>query len=234
MFRFRRETKSALLFEQHGGTWEPQAHFTGDSTDPFELRAVQDVIDRHRYGLVAYHLCCPLPGFYSLELQWDADDEAFKAIEEYQSLFNDRCKLKVKPELGMLAIAVKPALPPVLVGLRDGEWEEWVRSMELIPYPAQYRRKGLAVCGDGNGIYKPHAYNRWGIVGDFLVLRLSVDGKWLNLTERQVEEVMVDLADAEGGYLSDDCPTLCLFREPFKQHGVPPSGAVPREGRWFG
>jgi len=34
MFRFQRGTKSALLFEKQGGTWEPQAHFTGVSTDP--------------------------------------------------------------------------------------------------------------------------------------------------------------------------------------------------------
>lgn len=57
MFRFQWRTKSALLFEKQGDTWEPQAHFTGLSTDPYELRAVQDVIDQHHHGLVAYHLC---------------------------------------------------------------------------------------------------------------------------------------------------------------------------------
>lgn len=149
-------------------------------------------------------------------------------------MFDHRCNLKVKPELGKLAVAVKPAITPALVGIRDGELEGWVGSVEVIPYPPQYRRKGLVVCGDGNGIYKPLAYNRWGIVGDFLVLRFSVDGKWLNLTERQVAEVMVDLRDAEGGYLSDDCPTLCPFREPFKRYGIPPSGALPNGDRWFG
>lgn len=233
MFRFHRGANSAPLFERQGGIWEPQAHFTGVSTDPYEVRAVQNVIDRHKRSMVAYHLACPLPGTYSLELQWDRDGYAGPAIREYEAMFDEECNLIVKPELGKLAIAVKPTISPVKIGVKADELEQWVGSMELIPYPGQYRRRGLSVCGCDDGIYRPLAYNRWGLVGDFLVLRLSAGGKWLNLTERQVDEIMADLSDAEGGYLSDACPTLCPFREPFKKYGVPPSGALPEEGRWF-
>jgi hypothetical protein len=148
-------------------------------------------------------------------------------------LFDEECNLIVKPELGKLAIAVKPSISPAKVGVKDGELKSWVGTEELIPYPGQYRRKGLSVCVCENGIYRPLAYNRWGLVGDFLVLRFSADGKWLNLTERQVDEIMVDLSDGEGGYLSDACPTICPFREPFKQYGIPPSGSFPKGDRWF-
>jgi hypothetical protein len=233
MFRFYSGANSAPLFERQGGIWEPQAHFTGVSTDPYEIRAVQNVIDCHMRSLVAYHLYCPLPGTYSLELQWDREGRACSAIRDYEALFDDESNLIVKPELGKLAIAVKPAITPAIIGLKKGELEAWVGTVELLPYPGQYRRKGLSVCVCENGIYRPFAYNRWGIVGDFLVRRFNADGKWLNLTERQVDEIMTDLSDAEGGYLSDACPTLCPFREPFKKYGVPPSGALPEAGRWF-
>jgi hypothetical protein len=106
--------------------------------------------------------------------------------------------------------------------------------VESAPYPRQYGpRPGLLVMMDESGVYKPSAYNRWGIVGTFLVTKVGRGGGQLSLTDREVEAVLADLADADGGYLDPASGVLNPFRGPFAVYGVPPSGAVPQAGCWF-
>jgi hypothetical protein len=102
------------------------------------------------------------------------------------------------------------------------------------PYPRQYGRNRLVLVVNDNGTYLPLPYNRWGIVGNFIVQKMSTDGKDLSLTERDVEQIKNNLEDRNGGYLDEASGVLCAFREPFLQHGIPPAGFVPVAGKWFG
>jgi len=104
----------------------------------------------------------------------------------------------------------------------------------LAPYPRQYKRKRLVLMVNDNGIYLPLAYNRWGIVGNFIVQKKSTDGRQLSLTDKDIEQVMQDLEDREGGYLDEASGVRCPFREPFRQYGIPSTGTVPQAGKWFG
>jgi len=86
---------------------------------------------------------------------------------------------------------------------------------------------------DESGIHKPAAYNRWGVVGPLVVAKVGSGGRQLSLTGREVEAVLADLADADGGYLDPASGVMNPFREPFAAYGIPPSGAVPQAGCWF-
>jgi hypothetical protein len=103
----------------------------------------------------------------------------------------------------------------------------------LAPYPRQYQRKGLVLMVNERGIYLPLAYNRWGIVGNFIVKKKSSDGKQLSMTDNDTEQAKQDLEDRDGGYLDEASGVLSEFREPFRQHGIPPAGFVPQAGKWF-
>jgi len=136
---------------------------------------------------------------------------------------------------GKKVIVVKPQCEPneAVLGrsLEDAKQLMGTTDLELAPYPQPARPFLLML--DGMGMLKPTPYNRWGIVGTFLVLRRSsVDGKELSLTERQITEILRDLKSTDG-YLEEECPVRTPLKEPFKQHGVPPAGWVPPAGKWF-
>lgn len=104
--------------------------------------------------------------------------------------------------------------------------------LERIPYPTQLNKPNLVVWLDECGAYKPLPYNRWGIVGDFAIVKMSRDGRFMPMNDAEVEEVLYDLRDSKG-YLDPNCKVITPFREPFKKFGEPPQGAVPKAGRWF-
>lgn len=85
-----------------------------------------------------------------------------------------------------------------------------------------------------HGILNGSPYNRWGILGGFVVTRFSSNGSYLSLTDKQIQQVLSDLGDADDGYLNPACNVLNSFREPFAIHGIPASGWMPSDGKWFG
>lgn len=135
----------------------------------------------------------------------------------------------------MKVIQVRPTEAPVVrtCGPPEEMYELMgTRRIEWAPYPRPHTVFQLIV--NEVGAYTATAYNRWGIVGTFLVIRrCSSDGKSLSLTDGQIDEVLQDLETTDG-YLEPDCPVMNLFREPFRIHGVPPAGWVPQKGMWFG
>jgi len=104
--------------------------------------------------------------------------------------------------------------------------------LQRIPYPTQLNKPNLVVWLDECGAYKPLPYNRWGIVGDFAIVKMSRDGRFMPMSDAEVEEVLYDLRDSNG-YLAPECQVTVPFREPFKKFGEPPQGDVPKAGRWF-
>ncbi len=90
----------APKFQEQGGEWEPDLHFTGSYGDNCETEVIQTVINDHLDNLVAYYLYSPLHGMYSLELQWADTPEGRKTMmacrKAYQSLFTPTGKLKKK------------------------------------------------------------------------------------------------------------------------------------------
>ena len=106
-----------------------------------------------------------------------------------------------------------------------------VGSPELMPYPTQLRRSSLFVVVDGNGAIKNLPYNRWGIVGNFAVVKMK-NGNFVSMTQRECAAVGKEIMTTRG-YLDPACELSCVFREPFAQYGQPPLGAVPTAGAWF-
>lgn len=104
--------------------------------------------------------------------------------------------------------------------------------VEFAPYPTQLKKPQLTVCMAENGVYMPLAYNRWGIVGTFCIVKQNRRGDFLSMTEKEAEAVLHDLLGSHG-YLDPACLTLNVFREPFAKYGEPPMGAVPKAGKWF-
>ncbi len=105
--------------------------------------------------------------------------------------------------------------------------------LESVPYPTQLNKPNLVVWVDEHGAFKPLPYNRWGIVGDFAIVKMSRrDGRFLPMSDAEVEAVLYDLRDSKG-YLAPECQVVVPFREPFKKFGEPPQGAIPKAGRWF-
>jgi hypothetical protein len=134
-------------------------------------------------------------------------------------------------------IVVEPARPAKAVTVLRDRCDNLIDEVtndrwEFVRYPLHLSLPLTVIKGD-NGIFKPTAYNRWGVVGGFVVTKFSVDGDHLSLTDKDAIQVMSDLAQEGDGYLNPDCGVLNCFREPFKKHGIPPSGAVPMAGRWL-
>ena len=123
-------------------------------------------------------------------------------------------------------------LKPLRLKYGESDFEELVASPEVVPYPTQLNRPKLAVVMDGDGIYKPLAYNRWGLVGNFVIVKMDVNGRCLSMTDEECEAVADDLLNTNG-YLDPACKICNAFREPFATHGEPPMGYVPEAGAWF-
>lgn len=128
-------------------------------------------------------------------------------------------------------IAVRPALPPEVVAIDREEIEQAATDIvgtpwEFIRYPAHLDLP-LTVLANGNGLSCRLAYNRWGLVGGFVVTRYSSNGNRLSLTDKQIQRVLCDLNSADDGYLNPSCNANNALRESFAIHGCPPSGWVP-------
>lgn len=63
------ELSRAVSADQFGGDWRPQLHFTGESTEK-EVALVRSIIAKYERGVVAFCGYSPLPGCYSIELQF--------------------------------------------------------------------------------------------------------------------------------------------------------------------
>ena len=61
--------------------WDPQVHLTG-STDDGEITAFQNLIDKNSDRILAHHLYSPLPGAYSLEIQFSDERTADEFLKE--------------------------------------------------------------------------------------------------------------------------------------------------------
>lgn len=61
--------------------WDPQVHLTGQIKADKRL---QNLIDKHEQNILAHHLYSPLPGSYSLELQFKDERTARDFLEENQ------------------------------------------------------------------------------------------------------------------------------------------------------
>lgn len=139
----------------------------------------------------------------------------------------------MKKNKRIYAVLVEPHSVRSLIGPTRDSVSEAIRaaisSLSGMPYPPQYGRNGLLVLADDRGLYKPLPYNRWGVVCTFAVVARHNHP----LTQKQVEGVLEDLEDREGGYLDEASGVLNALREPFQQHGIPPAGAVPNGDAWF-
>jgi hypothetical protein len=58
--------------------WDPQVHLTGQIAD----KRLQNLIDKHEQNILAHHLYSPLPGSYSLELQFKDEKTAREFLDE--------------------------------------------------------------------------------------------------------------------------------------------------------
>jgi hypothetical protein len=103
-------------------------------------------------------------------------------------------------------------------------------TVDLNPYPRQYGRPGLWVLVHDTGLLIGLPYNRWGLVGTFVVVG---DQDLRGLTDDEVEGVLRDLRDVDGGYLDEACGIGNALREPFQKYGIPPAGWAPPAGAWF-
>ena len=183
MFRFRRGAKDAALFERGGGTPGTRRPTSTARLDPYEIRAVQDVIDRHRTDPSGLSPLLPVcPGHLLPRTPVGAETTPGGQSGSTRHFRRPIARLKVRPELEGLTSPSNPPMPPALVGVRENERKKWLGSMGGSSLPGEYPGKDLAV-PVGRRHLSTLAYNRWGIVGDFLVFRLSVVGNWLNLTE---------------------------------------------------
>lgn len=150
------------------------------------------------------------------------------ALEWEEYVFDSDSK---KHKTGVLVRADKPNPLKMRYG-SDSSFDDLVDSPEFVPYPTQLNRPKLTVMVDGDGIYKPLAYNRWGLVGNFLIVKRDSNGRCLSMTDEECDAVAADLASTRG-YLDPTCRVLNAFREPFATHGEPPRGYVPETGAWF-
>jgi len=60
--------------------WEPQVHLTGQIKEANQR--LQNLIDKHSQSILAHHLYIPLPGTYSLELQFKDEKAAREFLDE--------------------------------------------------------------------------------------------------------------------------------------------------------
>lgn len=131
------------------------------------------------------------------------------------------------------AVLVEPHKVRTLTGTKKEDIDKEIRgaieSISGLPYSAQYGRAGVLILADDYGMFKSLPYNRWGIVGTFAV----VSPHNRPLTEQKVAEIIEDVGDRDGGYLDEASKMLNAFREAFRDHGIPPAGAIPRGPGWF-
>jgi hypothetical protein len=134
-------------------------------------------------------------------------------------------------------VVVVPGRRPELA--YDDPWdvakEHIASTLDACRYPQQYNRTDtLRLLLDDNGIYKATAYNCWGIVGPFVIYRMSMNGCHLSLPQSLVDDILEDLEDVDGGLLDSMSNIACPFVEAFARYGIPPAGWVPTAGKWFG
>jgi hypothetical protein len=183
-----------------------------------------------------------------VELQFgDSDEDRLKmsaCLGEYHAAFDSKGRLKksvarvVSPRTGPFQlVSIRPAMTPEALAIQSREIDQVVTdivgsSWEIIPYPAHLKLP-LAVVVDEAGVLKGSAYNRWGLVGSFVVTKITCNGSFRSLTAKQVSQVLTDLRSSNDGYLNPDSNVMNPFQEPFAIHGIPPSGWVPPAGQWF-
>lgn len=244
-----RSSLSAREYEEEGGKWEPQLHFTGVLDDPVEIRFIEHLLKKYGEAVVAHYIYSPWPETYSVELQFGSSDEAKRkqsdCRNEYHAAFtcNGNLKKKIAEQFAInrgnfRLIAVRPAMPPEVVAIDRGDVADMITEIvdgywEVVHYPAHLNLP-LTVIGNEDGLMHGLAYNRWGIVGGFVVTRYSSNGSsHLSLTDKQIQQAMIDLEDVEDGYLNPSSNLVNALREPFAMHGIAPSGWVPAAGKWF-
>lgn len=71
---------TAQEWEQNN-EWDPQVHLTGQIKDT-DRKRLQNLIDKHLDNILAHHLYSPLPGSYSLEMQFKDDNSAKEFLDE--------------------------------------------------------------------------------------------------------------------------------------------------------
>ncbi len=229
--------------------WKPDVHLTGGLGDPLEVRFIESLMDQFGDSVVAHQIYSPYLGTYSVEMQFgesDNDRQMMRAcLEEYRAAFDQDGILKkaVAVRFAMNGpfklIVVRPAMEPELVGIEAKDFDNTVnkildcRHWEYVRYP-DHLKLPLTILINEYGALTPTAYNRWGIVGGFVVTRITASGSKLSLTDKQIKTVMNDLSDTADGLLNPASMVECPFSEPFAIHGIPPSGWIPPAGRWFG
>jgi hypothetical protein len=242
-FPYRRPL-TAHEYEQQGGQWKPQVHFTGSLNDPIEVRFIEHLLKKYGKGVVACFICSPRPETFSVELQFSSAKEAHECLKEYHAAFtsNGILKKKVAEQFAMnrgklRLIAVRPAMAPEVLAINRNDVGQTITGIvgtpwELIRYPAHLNLP-LTVIANDDGLDRPMAYNRCGLLGGFVVTRYSSNGSHLSLTDKHIRQVLKGLADGEDGYLNPSCNVGNALREPFKTQGIPPSGWVPSAGKWI-
>lgn len=132
-------------------------------------------------------------------------------------------------------IAVRYDNPFPVVGDYDG-YDEIVEVVgghtETIPYPTQLKRPILFIYVRDNAINLGLPYNRWGLLGNFCIVKLSRNHRFLTISDAELKAIIFDIRDSKG-YLDPDCLTLNAFREPFAKYGEPPTGYEPKDRKWF-
>lgn len=235
-------------FEDEGFKWNPQLHFTGTLDDPAENRFIESLLQKYGKSVVAHYIYSPYIGTYSIELQFGDDPESRNAmvecLDEYESAFTATGKLKAKVAKehtltsGPLRfVVVPPARPAEIVAVEHTMFGAIVdsvvgKSVERLPYP-KHLGLPLKVIASEKGIQQGEAYNRWGLVGGFIVTRFDKAGRKMSLKEAEAQKVIQHLKRTEDGYLNPASGVVNCLQGPFNIHGVPPSGWVPDGGLWL-
>lgn len=85
---------SALEFERAGNEWQPQVHLTGAIETIGEIGHINFLIRNYGCDIVAHYIYCPIPGMYSVELQFFAEERAAAFQKEYSIAFTPSGKLR--------------------------------------------------------------------------------------------------------------------------------------------
>lgn len=94
---FPTHIKTVEQFERDGNTFEPQAHFTGRwdyKLGDVELGVIQLLIYKYQDFIAVQHCSSPLPGMFSVELQFNDLDAWRKCLKEYQDSFTKSGNIK--------------------------------------------------------------------------------------------------------------------------------------------
>ncbi|MFN0019964.1 MAG: hypothetical protein ACKVP0_17030 [Pirellulaceae bacterium] len=134
-----------------------------------------------------------------------------------------------------IGIAVRYDNPFCTIGEFDGlcEIREVIGDViDCVPYPTQLNKPKLFVFVADSGLLLGLPYNRWGLVGNFCIVKLSRDRRFLTITDAEAEAVVYDIRDSKG-YLDKTCLVQTPLREPFDKFGEPPLGYQPLGDKWF-